>query len=158
MPRVEQELPRRRVGEIAVRQFGDQQVAEGAGIAQEREPILVARRRGETRLDLARVRKPQPRLAEEVETHVGQRHVLLDDRALADPFAEALREDQWRVAEAQQVVEQLPVIAHRVRIAYRMNGRNACKVEASAGRSEPDAGAAKRGVERVPGARQSVNT
>ena len=44
MPRVEQELPRHRVGEVAVRLLDEQQVAEVAAVAQEGELVLVAAR------------------------------------------------------------------------------------------------------------------
>ena len=45
-------------------------------------------------------------LAEQVEADVGQRDVLLQHRAVPDPLAEPLREDDVVVAEAQQVLEQ----------------------------------------------------
>ena len=112
VPRVEQELARRRVGEAAVRLLDEQEVAEFPAVAQERELVLVAARGPEPGLDFARVGKPQPRLAEEVEADVGLRDVLFEHRTVADPFAEALREDQRRIAEAQQVLEQLFVARH----------------------------------------------
>jgi hypothetical protein len=85
--------------------LGQQQVTELAGVAQEGELVLAASGRCESRLDFAGVRKPQPRLAQEIEADVGLRDVLLEDRAVTDPLAEALREYERRVAEAQQVLE-----------------------------------------------------
>ena len=55
VPRVEQELPRDRVGEIAVRLLGEEQVAEFAAVAQERELVLGAALACVPRLDLARI-------------------------------------------------------------------------------------------------------
>ena len=70
-----------------------------------RKCVLVAARA----FDLARISEPHPRLAEEVEAHVRERDVFLEDRTLADPFAEALREHEVAVAEAQQEFEALCV-------------------------------------------------
>src|SRR5207253_11128155 len=67
VPRIEQELPRDRIGEVAVGLLGDEEVAEFAAVAQERELVLVATLAREPRLDLARVREPHPRLAKQIE-------------------------------------------------------------------------------------------
>ena len=58
VPCVEQELPRHRVGEVAVRLLDQEQVAERVAVAQVRELILVAAFAGVARLDLARIREP----------------------------------------------------------------------------------------------------
>ena len=91
---------------IAVGLLGELQVAKCGAVAQERELVLAAALAGVARLDLARVAQPQARLAEEVEADVGERDVLLQHRPVADPFAEALREHEVRVAQAQQVFER----------------------------------------------------
>ena len=106
VPLIEQELPRDRVGVVAVRLLDEQQVAEFAAVAEVRELVLAAARRRVARLDLAGVREPQPRLAEQVEPDVGRGDVLLEHRALADPLAQPLGEHEAVVGEAQQVVEE----------------------------------------------------
>ena len=75
-------------------------------IAQERELVLAAPDARRLRLDILRVREPQPRLAQEVEADVGQRDVLLEDRPLADPLGQPLREHEAVVGEPQHVVER----------------------------------------------------
>ena len=67
--------------------------------------ILVATRGAEAGFDFAGIGEPQPRLAEEVEADVGLRDVLFEHRPVAHRFAQALREDERRVAEPQQVLE-----------------------------------------------------
>ena len=105
VPGVEIELPRHRVGEVAVRLLDQQQVAElrrrRAGTRARPRPA----RAGEARLDLAGVGEPQPRLAQQIEPDVGEGDVLLQHRPVPDPFAQSLREDQVAVAEPQQVFE-----------------------------------------------------
>src|SRR6188508_3467762 len=105
MPRIEQELPGRRVREIAVGLLDDKKVAEIARRAHERELVLVAAVRLEAGFDLARIREPHARLTEKVEADVGLRDVLFEDRTVAHPFAKPLREDERRIAEPEQVLE-----------------------------------------------------
>ena len=119
MPRVEQELPRRRVGKIAVRLLGEEEIAKLSGLAQERELILVAARGPEAGLHFTGIGEPQPRLAEKVEADVGLRDVLFEHRPMTDPFAQALRENERRVAEPQQVLEKLFVAGHDKSITPR---------------------------------------
>src|SRR5215472_11839539 len=109
---IEVELPRHRVGVIAVRPLNQQQIAELAGIAEEGERVLAALNIGEPCLHLARVRIPEARLAEQVEPDVGERDVLLQYRPVPDPLAESLRQHEWTVAESQEIVEELTVAAH----------------------------------------------
>jgi hypothetical protein len=105
MPCVEEELPRGGVGEIPIGLLYQQQVAELGGNRAEKRGRPRSARRRESRLDFARVRKPQARLTQEIEADVGLRDVLFEDRAVANPLAQALREDERRVAEPQQVLE-----------------------------------------------------
>ena len=81
-------------------------------VAHERELVLVAAARLEAGFDLARIREPHARLAQKIEADVGLRDVLFEDRPVADPFAQTLREDERRIAEAQQVLEELLVASH----------------------------------------------
>ena len=110
---VEEILPDDGRGKVAIRLLDEQQVAIAGAVAQVRQLILAASRLAVARLDLARVGEPQPRLAEQVETDIGRRDVLLEHRAFADPFAEPLREYEVVVAEPEQVVGQLAVPGHR---------------------------------------------
>ena len=45
-------------------------------------------------------------------------YVFLESRAVPDPRAELLREDQWRVAESQQVLKQRRVPRHRLALRH----------------------------------------
>jgi hypothetical protein len=99
---VEIELARDRHREVAVRLLEEQQVAEGAGIAQVRELVLVAA----AAFDLARERQPHPRLAEQVERDIADGELLLDRRTVADAFGQPVAEDEAVVAQAQQVIDQ----------------------------------------------------
>ena len=54
----------------------------------------------------AGARQHGARLADEVERHVAEGDVLLDDRRVAAPLGEALRQDQAGVADAQQVLHR----------------------------------------------------
>ena len=47
----------------------------------------------------------QARLADQIERDVGQRNVFFQRRCVAAPFAQALREDQAGVGQAQDVAE-----------------------------------------------------
>ena len=51
------------------------------------------------------MREQQARLADQVERDVGERQVLLEDRAVPAPLRQALAEDQRVVGEAEDVVE-----------------------------------------------------
>jgi len=90
----------------------EQKIAELAAVAQESELVLGASGR-EPGLDFARVGEPHARLSEEIEPDVGERDVFFEHRTVAGPFAEALREHQIAVAEAQQVIEESFVVRHR---------------------------------------------
>ena len=108
---VEVELPRHRVAKSPFGQLDQLHVAKRVAVAQERELVLA---RGPRALDLARVARATAALAEQVEADVGQRDVFLEDRAVPDPLAQPLREDDVVVAEAQQVFE-LALASHASR-------------------------------------------
>ena len=79
----------------------------------------------DARLDLARVGEPQPRLPEEVEPDVGERDVLLEDRARCPPTRRGAARGPGRVAEAQQVFEEVRV--ERSVDALRADARRAVR-------------------------------
>ena len=58
------------------------------------------------------------RLADQVEPHIGQRHVLLHGRRMAAPFGQAMPQDQSVVGAAQRVADQ-----RRGRHLYRCRHR-----------------------------------
>src|SRR5205807_10533533 len=92
-----------------------QQIAKAAAFAHVRELVFAATRAAGpplAPLDLARVGKPQPRLAEEIEPDIGQCDVFLEHRSVTDPLAEALGEYQIAVGKAQDVIEELLVGCH----------------------------------------------
>src|SRR6266508_1579462 len=99
MPEVEIELPRHRVGVVAVGLFDDEQIAELRAVAKERQLVLASPSPRESRLDLAGIGEPEPRLAEKIQTDVGERDVLFEHRAVTDPLAEPLREHEIAVRE-----------------------------------------------------------
>ena len=115
VPLVEQELARHGVRVVPVGLFDEQQVAELAAIAQERELVLAPARRRVACLDFLCVREPHPALPQQVQPDVGERDVLLQRRTLADPLAEALRKNDPVVGQPQHVVEKLGIVVHRGR-------------------------------------------
>ena len=85
------------VGEVAVRTLEQLPIAEFRLVAEVGEFVLgLAPRR-------ARVGEQAASVTEEVEADVAERDVLLELRRVGDPLAEALREDQCVVAEAERV-------------------------------------------------------
>nr|GEU28106.1 putative aminotransferase [Tanacetum cinerariifolium] len=98
MPGVEVKLPHHGVGVVAVGLLQQQAVLEIVGVAVVGQAVLVAARA----FQFSRVRVPQARLPQQVERHVGQRHVFLQRRALAAQAAQLLAQDQGVVAQAQQ--------------------------------------------------------
>src|SRR3546814_7704042 len=102
----EEELPRHRLGEIAVGLLDEQAVAVIEHVAMEGEPVAVA----VPPFDFAGVVQEVRRLADEVERDVGKAEVDLDRRRMTTPFAEALAEEQAVVAEAEEIVDERPEI------------------------------------------------
>ena len=100
------EVAQHRHREVAARQLDQRAVAKVALVAQEGELVLVVARAAELALELAGARQHRARLADEVERHVGEGDVFLDDRRVAAPLGEALRQDQAGVADAQQVLHR----------------------------------------------------
>ena len=90
--RVEQ-VPRDRLGEVAIGLLDQQAIAEIEHVAVEGELVAVAR-----------LVQQQRRLADQVEREVGETDVDLEHRPVPAPFAQALAEDQRVIAEAQEIV------------------------------------------------------
>ena len=97
-------VPQHRHREVAARQLDQRAVAEVALVAQEGELVLVVARSAELAFELAGAGEHRARLADEIERHVAEGDVFLDDRRMAAPLGEALRQDQAGVADAQQVL------------------------------------------------------
>lgn len=88
-----------------MRQLDERVVGEFALGAEVRVIVFGARASVQRGFQRGRVRVQQPRLADEVEAHVGERDVLFEHRAVAAPLGVALAENQRRVREAQHVGE-----------------------------------------------------
>ena len=126
----EHQHPAHRLGEVAVRQLDQADIAEVAVVAEEREPVLVGHRgafgeRGhDARVRGRGTRQQQPGLAEQVERDVGQRDVLLEVGRPAAPLREAVGQDERVVAEGEAVGGQLggvdPVRDRRVDSCQRV--------------------------------------
>jgi hypothetical protein len=93
------ELPRDGAGEIAIRLLDQQQITVLADVAQISELVLVVT----YAFDLARVCVKLSRLPDQIEAHIGQRHVLFQHRRMATPFRHTMAEDQRIVGAAQRV-------------------------------------------------------
>ena len=89
--RIEQ-VPRDRLGEVAVRLLDQQAIAEVEHVPVKRELIAITG-----------FAEQQSRLADQVQRKVGETDVHLEHRAVPAPFAQALPEDERVVAEAQEV-------------------------------------------------------
>src|SRR5882672_10584766 len=109
MPDVEEELPRDRHRVVPVRLLHEQYIPEFPGIAVESQAVLVAT----APLHFTCIRQPEPRLPEEVEADIGICELLLQHRAMPDPFPKPLGKDEGAVAEPQQVLETLCGVSHR---------------------------------------------
>src|SRR3546814_7015475 len=83
LPGREEELPRHRLGEIAVGLLDEQAVAVIEHVAMEGEPVAVA----VPPFDFAGVVQEVRRLADEVERDVGKAEVDLARRRMTTPFA-----------------------------------------------------------------------
>ena len=97
-----EELPHHGVGEIAVRLLQQQQIAILPDVAQVGELVLVVA----LAFDLGGVGVEFARLAEQVEAHIGERHVLFHHGRVAAPFRQPVPEDQRIVGAAQRVQHQ----------------------------------------------------
>ena len=81
-----EELPHHGAREIAVRLFQQQQVAVLPDVAQIGELVLVVA----LAFDLGRIGIEFARLAEQIEAHIGERHVLFQHRRMAAPFRQPM--------------------------------------------------------------------
>ncbi len=111
LPGREQQLPRNRLGEIAIGLLDQQAILPVEHIAMEGQLVGIA---GE-----AEEMRPLP---DEVERDVRQAEVDFQRRGVTAPFAEPLAEDERVIAEAKQVIE-----ARGVRLAHggRVEGAGA---------------------------------
>ncbi len=108
LPGVEQELAHDGVREIAIGLLAEQQVAEIPGVAKEGERVCVA----PLALAARGLGQQQVGLAGQVECHVGERDVLFQLRRVPAPFGHAMAQHQARIAQPQQVLEEVR-IRHR---------------------------------------------
>ena len=120
MPDVEIELPRDRVGVVAVRLLDQQQIAEVAAIAKQCELVLGAPPAIHACLDFGGIREPHSRLAEQIETDIGKGDVFLEHGTVSEPLAQALGEDQIAVGQAQQIIEEGSVSCHQQSVGSRL--------------------------------------
>ena len=97
------------MAEIAIGQFHQRGVQELGCLAPVREGILVAAQS----LKLAGVGVEETRLAEQVECNIGHRDVFFDDRPMAAPLRQALREDQRAIRDPQQIGQVVRAQQHR---------------------------------------------
>ena len=92
-----QELPHHGAREIAVRLFHQQQVPVLRGVPQEGQVVFAVA----GTLHLAGIGIEAARLAQQVQAHICQRHVLLRGGAVATPFGKPVPEHQRVVCPAQ---------------------------------------------------------
>src|SRR5688572_14744987 len=86
----DEKLSRNGERKITTRQLDDQRVPELDGLAEISECICVL----PLSLRLPCQPEEQVRLADEVERHVGERDVLLEDRSMTAPLGQAMTQDQ----------------------------------------------------------------
>ena len=97
-----EELPHHGAREIAVRLLEQQQIAVLPDVAQIGELVLVVA----LALDLGGIAIEFAGLAEQIEAHIGERHVLFQHRRMAAPFRQPMAQDQRVVGAAQRVQHQ----------------------------------------------------
>lgn len=105
---IEQELTHQRVVETAVRLLRQQQVMKLAFVAAEGQAVFAAGRAGQ----FGGITQKVARLAEQIEPDVGQRQIDFQLGRVAAPGAQALGEDQRRVALAEQIADARIVNRH----------------------------------------------
>jgi hypothetical protein len=91
------ELAQHGVGEIAVVALDQQAVHVVALTAQEGEVVLAAA----LALEFSGISIERAGLAEQVETHIGKRQFLFEDRRMAAPFRQAVTEDQAVIGDLE---------------------------------------------------------
>jgi hypothetical protein len=91
------ELAQHGVGEVAVVALDQQAVHVVALTAQEGEVVLAAA----LALEFAGMGIERAGLAEQVETHIGKRQFLFEDRRMAAPFRQAVAEDQAVIGDSR---------------------------------------------------------
>src|SRR5262249_55065478 len=92
-----------RVAVMTVRLLDEQQIAIVAAVAQIREVVLAATEP----LDAAGVLQQQARLTDQIEREVRERKILLGRRTVPAPLRQAMPEHEIRVAEPEQILEEL---------------------------------------------------
>jgi hypothetical protein len=98
----EQELPRDRLCEIAVRLLDQQAIGEIHHVAAEGESVAVAA----LVFDGAGEAEEMRRLADLIQRHVRQRKIDFQSRRVTAPFAQPLTEDERIVAKAKRIREE----------------------------------------------------
>ena len=121
-------------GEIAVRLLDQQQIAILPDVAQIGELVLVVA----LALDLGGVAIELARLADQVEAHIGERHILFQHRRVAAPFRQPVPEDQAR--RRRGAARRAPAAFRRpdVGIAIAINSLAWPSLRGAKRRSNPD--------------------
>ena len=97
-----EKLPHHGAREIAVRLLQQQQIAVLPDVAQIGEFVLVVA----LAFDLGGIGIEFARLPEQIEAHIGERHVLFHARRMAAPFRQPMPQDQRVVGPAQRIQHQ----------------------------------------------------
>jgi len=97
-----EELPHHGAGEIAVLLLDQQQVTILPHVTQIGESVFGVI----PAFDLGGISVKLARLPEQVEAHIGERHVLFQHRRVAAPFRKAMAEDQRIIGAAQRIEHQ----------------------------------------------------
>ena len=106
-----EQVPRDRLGKVAVRLLDKEAVPEVENVAVKGELIAVTR-----------FAKQKRRLADEIERKVGKADVDFQHRGVSAPFAKPLTKHQGIIAKAQKIVE-----AHQVRrVRFRAGSHQMC--------------------------------
>ncbi len=97
-----EKLPHHGSREIAVRLLQQQQIAILPDVAKVGELVFVVT----PALDLCGIAIEFARLAQEIEAHIGKRHVLFQHRRVAAPFRQPMPQNQRIVGAAQRIQHQ----------------------------------------------------
>ncbi len=97
-----EKLPHHGAREIAVRLLQQQEIAVLPDVAQIGELVFVVA----VAFDVGRVGIEFARLAQQIEAHVGQRHVLFQHRRVTAPFRQPMPQNQRIVGPPQRVQHQ----------------------------------------------------
>ena len=109
MPCIEEKLPDDRLRVIAIGTLDEEHVRKRSRVAREGEAVGIAT----APFALTRIRKPKPRVPDEIERDVGRGEIFFECRSVAGPRREPLTEHEGVIAQTQRKRRKVGCVVHR---------------------------------------------